>query len=555
MSLLNIKRDIKDLRRLDEIILVFFEEGFGFFLDKINLLHRVPAIKKFKLSFKKKPELSIPERLKNALERLGPTFVKLGQILSVRPDLVPHEFIAELEKLQDEVPPFPYELAKKIVETELQKPLKTVFKSFEKKPIASASIAQVHKAVLKNGQQVAVKVQREGVKEKIDRDLDILFLLAHAIEKNFPETRNYRPLDIMKEFASWTRKELDFTVEGKNADIIRKNCKKDKDVKIPEIHWKFTTKKVLTLEFIDGLKFNDIEGVTKAKLNRRKLAVTGFNTFMKQALIDGFFHADPHPGNILCLKHNMIAYLDFGIVGRFNAELRDGVAGCFENVIKRKADKVTDLFVGFSAVPDYADVEGFRYEVREIVDGLYDSTLKEKSIVKSIYKVITSAARHGIIIPPDISLFGKALLTAEGVGYLMYPDFNLTQDAQPFMEKLLVERYSLKNVSSKVLKKIGEYKDFYEELPDHVQKIMKKLETGNIEFSLDKREVKEFAKHLDKGTDEKTIGLIIAALIIASAIIFYAEGRTQILGMSIGMIMLLAAALLTLWMTYLIIKK
>ena len=254
---MDLKKDIKDVRRFKEILLVFFEEGFGYYLAKAKLHFHLPFTKRIKPAREVNDKQVQAIKLRKAFERLGPTFVKLGQLLSLRPDLVPKEFSQEFEKLQDAVPPFTYNQAKKIIETDLGKPLTQVFKSFDKKPIASASIAQVHKAIMKNGKVVAVKVQRPNIKETIDADLDILFFIAKELEKHFPKLRNYRPVDVVKEFALWTRKEIDFEIKARNAIRLKEELKNDPNVDVPQIYSKLSSKKVLVMDFVTGVRIDD----------------------------------------------------------------------------------------------------------------------------------------------------------------------------------------------------------------------------------------------------------------------------------------------------------
>src|SRR3989338_2169605 len=283
--LFHLIKEVRDIKRFNEILLVLFEEGFDFLLSKIKLRHHIPITKR--LGLKKKEELKPEVMLRRTLERLGPTFIKFGQLLSVRPDLIPKEYSKELEKLQDKVPEFPFEDAKSIIEKEFGKSIEHLFLHFEKKPIASASISQVHKAILKNGDKVAVKIQRANVKHLMETDIEIMFYFAGLLENNVENIKRFKPVKIINEFKEWTEKELDFRLEARNAKRFGQNFKGSKTVHIPKIYDELTTERILTLEFMDGIELHNIKEIKKRKLDFDAIIKNGFDAVMTQVFVHG----------------------------------------------------------------------------------------------------------------------------------------------------------------------------------------------------------------------------------------------------------------------------
>jgi ubiquinone biosynthesis protein len=308
----SIKKEVSDIKRFNEIVLILLEEEFGYILDKIKI--RLPLSKKRKAKIRK-TALSPEQRLRETFERLGPTFIKLGQLLSVRPDLVPLSYISELEKLQDHVPSFSFDKVEEILLREFKKPIKNIFLKFEQKPIASASISQVHRAILRDGTKVAVKIQRPNIMEIIHTDIELMFFFARLIEKHVSELRKYRTITIVNEFAEWTKRELDFRVEARNAQVFREMFKENKSVHIPKVYPEYTTSSVLTLEYLNGVPIHQLNKLRKKKwFNITTLMNNGFNAMLTQIYINGFFHADPHPSNILILKNSYPLFLVFIIL-------------------------------------------------------------------------------------------------------------------------------------------------------------------------------------------------------------------------------------------------
>ncbi len=541
---------VKDIKRLQEIVTVFFEEGLGYYLTKTQLHLHLPWHKRLK------PSLPISKRQRQAIqlrrtfERLGPTFVKFGQLLSIRPDLVPSEYCEEFEKLQDHVPSFSYAQAKKIVEEDLQKPLHKVFLSFDKKPLASASVSQVHRAVLKSGKKVVVKVQRPNLREIIDTDLDILFHIAHALEKHFPNLKNYHPVDVVKEFALWTRKELNFEIEGRNAATLREKLKNNHQVIIPKIYPAFSSKRVLTMEYVDGVKINDFAALEKYNINRKALVMAYFTSILEQALLHGLFHADPHPANIFVQKNGKLAYLDYGIVGELNPSDRKKVIRFITSVNDKDPTKSIDIIVSLAKDTSKANLQNFKKETRAILDEVFKSSIGEKSIGKALYEIIGKGAQYGVIFDSNHVLMAKSLFQAEGLAMSLYPQFKVAEGLDEFTEKYLRETYTPAKVVTKLAGTLWGQKELLEDLPEHLVKIMQKMEEPESPQQLDLSQLKELEQEYEYINKKRAVGIIISSLIISSAVLFYLEGRLMLWGMPVSIIMFVLAVMLLLYFIF-----
>ncbi len=541
---------VKDIKRLQEIVTVLFEEGLGYYVAKTNLHLHLPWHKRIKPTFPVSNRQRQAVMLRRAFERLGPTFVKFGQLLSLRPDLVPKEYSEEFEKLQDHVPSFSYQKIKNTIETELQKPLTKLFLSFDKKPLASASIAQVHRAVLKSGKKVVVKVQRPDIREIIDTDLDILFHLAQALEKHFSLMKNYHPTEIVKEFAFWTRKELNFEIEGRNAALLREKLKDNKQVIIPQVYPALSSKKVLTMDFVSGVKLSDLSALDKYNIDRKKLVLNYVTSILEQALLHGLFHADPHPANIFAQKNGKLAYIDYGIVGELNPGDRKKIIRFITSINEKDPTKSLDIIVSLAQDISKADLPAFKTETRTILEEVYKSSIEEKSIGKALYEIIGKGAQYGVIFDPNHVLMAKSLFQAEGLAMRIYPQFKIAEGLDEFTKKYLQETYTPRNVMVNTARTLWSQKELLEDLPEHIFKIIKKLEEPEPPTQIDLSQIKELEREMEHVGKRRVLGIIIASLILSSAILFYLEGRTAFFGIPISAIMLALALLLIISFTF-----
>ncbi|MCK5582586.1 MAG: AarF/ABC1/UbiB kinase family protein, partial [Elusimicrobiales bacterium] len=497
-----INRKFRDIQRLQQILSLLTKYGFGYIVDHLDMENNLLSKKIVKITRAKTPDLlnlSTAERLRKILEELGPTFIKLGQILSVRPDLIPTEFCDEFEKLQNDVPAFDFEQVKEKIEYELKEPLGNLFSNFSVKPIAAASLSQVHFAELKTGEKIAVKVQRPGINKTLMADLDILRILAELAEKHFTNGKLYNPVKIVDEFTKTILREIDFTIEARNIEKFRRNFKEDDSVYIMKIFTHLSTKKILTMERIDGIKINKFkESKHHDSLDEKQIAINGADIIFKQIFTHGFFHADPHPGNIFILKNGQIAFLDFGMVGRISQTMKKGLSDILISIIDRNARGLVEAFVSMDTLTKTTDLEQLEMDLTDFVDNYYDIPLKDLKMEVFFPDIISIISQNHINIPSDFFLLSKVLITIEGIGKKLNPDFNAVIQTKPFVEELLKERYSPANLSKAI-------KDFVKNLylsanlfPKNFTVILEKIKRGTLRIEFEHRGLENLIHILDK---------------------------------------------------------
>ena len=559
MAILNLKSKIEDLNRLRQIITVFFEAGFGFIIDRLRLRYLVPLRLRLSQRFKRlkapaKPEIKPPQvRLRESFEKLGPSFMKLGQILSLRPDLVGFEYAKELEKLQSRAATFSFEQVEKIIQKEFGRPIGELFKSFEKKAFAAASLAQVHRAVLKDGTQAAVKVQRPNVEETIKKDIHILFFLAFLLEKYIPESKPLRPTQVVKEFAAWTMRELDFKVEATNTERFRYNLKDEPDIKIPKVYWDLTSQKVLTMEFVDGVKLDEEERLAKMKLSRELLARNAVKVLLKQFLINGFFHADPHPGNFFVLKNNIICLHDFGMVGYVSPEMRSEMVSYFMSFINQDMENSLKHLLDVAEVREGSDVEGFKQEVSSILSAWFYSPAKE-SIATSFFKAISASVKYNIVFPSNLVLLGKAMLATEAMAKRFYPKFDFNEQFAAFVGMVYRSAFDPRAAAKDFQDNMFDYLAFLKKLPEHTLKLLEKFEKGDIGVKINIEEFIEVKEEIDRQNDVRILAGLTAITLLTSALVMNIE-EARIFGISLGRIGLLIGFVLIIWLFNLVRKN
>ncbi len=544
--------------RLQKILTVVFDAGGGILVEKIRLRYLVPWLCRIHCFFSpRSPEECLirmsgekqivsADVLREVLEKLGPTFVKLGQVLSLRADLVGEEISEELSKLQDSVTPFSYEDVRQIIKEELKQEPEKIFKSIEKEPIAAASLAQVHRAYLKDGTEAAVKVQRPNIRKIIEQDIHILFYLAHLAERFVPELRPFQPLRIVKEFADWTLRELDFKAEGNNAERFRFAFKDNEHIKIPLIYWDYTAPRVLTMEFVYGAKADDLAGIKKLAVNPRQLALYGVGAVFQQFLIDGFFHADPHPGNFFAMKGDVLCLHDFGMVGYLTQEQRKELVSCFVAFVDKDIDAFFKHFMHLAVTSDKSDVTGFQKDVSNILSEFFFSP-NQPSVAWAFFRIINKGTRNYISFPADLALFGKAIITTEAMGLKLYPEFNFNKEMQPFVDRALKFYLDPRRTLQSLKTDVFDYLEFLKTLPERTQALLEKLESGEISMKFDAAELLEFKKELDRQNDLRILGTALSAFLIVTGGFFYLEGARTILGMRLSTVGIVASATLFVW--------
>ncbi len=548
-----ITQKIHNIQRLHQILQVLVKYGFGYIVDRLNIKRKVIKFKPLKkLDVFSQP---LPVRVRKVLEELGPTFIKLGQILSTRPDLIPLEFCKELERLQDEAPAIEYEKVKAQIENELKQPINKIFSNFSFQPVAAASLAQVHLAELKKGKKVVVKVQRPNIRKVITTDLEILYGLAKLVEKHIKESRIYNPVGVVEEFKKTILKEIDFNVEARNIERFRRNFKDTDTVYVPQVFRDLSTAKILTIERIEGIKITDIERIEKSGLDRKQIAINGANAVLKQIFIHRFFHADPHPGNIFVLDNNKIAFVDYGMVGRLDEETKFQLASILTAVVEQDVSGIIDSLIAMGTVEE-VDVKKLSLDLEELMDSYYGIPLKELKMGHFLMDVINVVLQNKIKIPPSLFLLSKALITIEGVGRKLDPEFNVAIHIKPFVEKLVREKYSLRRIAKELKKFTKELYVFTSSLPKDLSLIFNKIKKGNLKVEFEHKGLENFMLQMDKVSNRITFSVIIAALIIGSSIIMQTNKGPLFLGFPVlGIFGFLIAGILGLWLVIAILRS
>ncbi len=523
-------KEVRDIKRFNQILIVLFEEGFDFMLARLKLSHHVPITQRIKSKLKKTKEVKPEIRVRRTFERLGPTFIKFGQLLSIRPDLIPKEFSKELEKLQDRVPEFGFDEVKHILEKEFGKPIDHLFLHFEKKPIASASISQVHKAILKNGDKVAVKVQRPHVKNIMSTDIEIMAYLAGLLEKYFENIRRYKPVKIVHELKEWTEKELDFRIEARNAKRFYQNFRGSKTVYIPRVYDEFTSERVLTLEFIDGIELHNLKEIQKGKIDFNTIIKNGFEAIMTQVFVHGIFHADPHPGNLIIRKDNSIGFVDFGIVGYFDDRLKNKSIDLLYGIVAQDEELIMDTLVSMGLEGESIDYEELKADISFIIQPLQHSSIKDIKVSRVLEEVLDIALRHRLRVPAPFVLFGKTIITLEGLALEYDPNFKLVETAKPFVENLVARRKSPIYAWKSLIHNMDRYRKFFEEFPEKTERALDKIQKGTIKVDIEDTDIKKLSLEIDRSSNRVAYGLLIAALLITSAILIQVEKGPSIFG-------------------------
>lgn len=424
-----VKQEIADAERFEEILNILAENEASHLIRKLGLSDHLPVKHRHR---KEKPS---PERLREIMEELGPTFVKFGQIMAQRPDIVPREYIEELEKLEGDVKPFSSQKARDIVDSEIG--LDT-FDEFNEEPIAAASIAQVHKAWI-DEEKVAVKIRRPGIKEKMRTDIDLMKYMASKGEKHSEKLEKMHISDIIDEFADWTLDELDLEQEASNAQAFQKNLEDEENLKVPDVYPENTTEKVLVMEFVEGIKCTNKEEMDKLDIDRKKVAETGIRAGLKQTIRDGFFHADPHPSNFLVQEDNSLVYLDFGMMGTITPKTKDQMGLILMHTLNEDIEGAMSLIREMAYYEEDADFEGLKQDIEQKMLELRNTSLKDNSITSSMLEITVSASEKGIHMPSSFVLVGKTLLTLESIGLAVYPEFKIREEYSDMAQKMLLK--------------------------------------------------------------------------------------------------------------------
>jgi ubiquinone biosynthesis protein len=541
----------RDLKRLQQIVTILLRFGFGDLVRRLGL-HRL--LKQAGLAAEPAAgsaasEEESPARLRLAIEALGPTFIKLGQILATRSDLLPPEWIAELEKLHSRVPPLPYEALAPLVEAALGGAPDTIFARFDRAPLASGSIAQVHRAALLDGTEVVVKIRRPGLRPMVEADLRLLAHATKLAESELPELRRYRPEAITRHLATAIGEELDLANEGRNAEQIAGQFEDRPDILIPGIHWDWTSEEVLVQDFIDGIPPSDEAALAAAGLDRRRLAARSSNAFLQMMLIDGVFHADPHPGNVLCLADDRIGYLDFGTVGRLSARRRDQLVTLMAAIVGGSAAGLREVLLDWAGQPD-VDARPLEEAAEAFLAKHTRGALGQLKLGQALADFVALMRDHDLALPPDLALVLKALMTAEGVVRRLDPDFDVVREVEPVVRRALTARYAPDALLHRAGAAFLELHALAGDAPGILRRVLRRLEKGSIKAQIEIGRIDRFGRSIERGATRIAIAIVTAAFVVGLAPIL-ADAGPRLLGIPVfallgGLIVLAGIAWLVL---------
>lgn len=552
-------RTYRHVGRYHQILRVLFKYGFG---EVIELMPFEHYFEKGLQSIRRKErqgidELSRPERVRMALEELGPTFIKLGQILSTRSDLVPPEYAEALTALQRGVTPFAFEEVRAIVEEELQRPLEDAFSRFEVTPCAAASLGQVHEAVTKDGgERVAVKVQRPGILDVIQVDLEIMNHIAVLMERHIEEVQIFRPVRVVEEFARSIGRETDYLIEASHMVRFQEQFKTDREVKIPTVQHSLTTSRVLTMEFIEGVNPHDAGELRQEGFDLELLARRGARILLKQVFDHGFFHADPHPGNILILPDNVIGFLDFGMVGRIRPREREDFSALLGLVVHREDHKLVNGLLRLVEVEEDPDLGELERDLVEFLDRHLYRELDQIDLGQILRNLITIIAKHHLRLKTDAYLMMRAVALADSLGKMLDPKFKIIKEAEPFVFRARMRRFNPRVTAEEWAETGMELLTNATEIPGEALQLMRRLRDGKVKVQFEHHGLSEMRHTQDRVSNRIAFAVVLASLIIGSSIIVHSSLPPMIGGIpAIGLAGFLIAGVLGFWLLVSIIRR
>ena len=484
-----IGKTFKNLRRLQEILTVFATHGFGEFIEAAGLTKYLSSQEKMAISL----DMTPPVRLRKAFEKLGPSFIKLGQMLSVRADLIPTDYRKEFQGLQDSVSPLPTAEIRAQIEKGLDLPLDELFDAFEEMPIGSASIGQVHRARLKDGTDVVMKVRRPGIEALVQRDISILYMLANLLDRFVPQLAVVNPLGIVEEFSRAMTQELDFINEARNTSRFEKNFKDTPAVVIPGVHWQLSSNRVLTLDYLPGVKLSDKQGLKDSGANLPAVADVGLRAFMRMVFEHGFFHGDLHGGNVLVLSDDRIGLLDFGLVGRIDRYMLEAIAGILVALVARDFRRVADSLTEIAEKGEMVDRDTFARDLARVLEPQLDSdslsTIDTGKVLTDLFDV---AQRHGLRVPQDLLLLIRSLIALESMGRELDPNIDVLRVITEFAKTLAVDRYKPERLLIDAVMALRDFADMGKELPRQVQFLLRRLERDQLNLGIQVRDARYY---------------------------------------------------------------
>lgn len=544
-------KTVVHLGRFKDIALILFRYGFGDIVERLDLPGKVFLEKKHSVD----EPLTTWKRIRLILEELGPSFIKIGQILSLRPDILPAELLLELRKLQDEVAPGPFAAIKKIVEKELGAPLDDIFCYFDPTPLAGASLSQVYRAVLRDSRQaVAVKVQRPGIEEVVAVDLDILQSLAGQVHERMERFSYYDLPRLAGEIRRTLLRELDFQREARHMRIVGSNFVNDPAVRIPVVYEEFSSSRVLTMELLTGVRLRDLGEL--ASEQRQQLAANGLRLMLKQIFEDGLFHADPHPGNVLIQNNSVFCLLDWGMVGRLTPDLQGLILDLIEATIECDSDKLLDNILALARPEATVDRQRLERELLDVLDTYHSLPLQKVNIGRLLLEVSEIVRENRLRMPMDLAIMTKAMVTAEGTARQLYPQLNVIEAAAPIIRRITMKRWEPQEIWRQSARLLRRYTRLSNKMPVSLGLIFEKLEHGQLTIRFKHENLSDLLNSMENVSSRLTFGVIIGALIIGSSMIITTGVKPLLFGYpALGIVGYLVSGVLGLWLVFNIIRR
>lgn len=515
----------RDLARLQMIASILIRFGFGDIVQRLGMgeaLSRAGRVLRWERT-DEFARLAPARRYRRALEEMGPTFIKLGQILATRIDLLPPDWISELERLQDQAPPVAFQVLREQLETDLGAPPEQVFPHLDTTPLAAASIAQVHRARLADGSPVVIKIRRPGIRPIIEADLRLLNRLAEIAEREFPLLARLRPREVLHQFAQSLRRELDLAGECHNAERVASNLREFSAIKIPRVYWQWTCERLNVQEFIEGIPGRDMAALQAARLDQQSLAVAGAEAVFKMVIGDGFFHADPHPGNVFFLRDNRIALVDFGLMGYLTQQRRQQVLSLIHGLVERNSTRVVDILLDWADLDEPAD-QTLGNDVEMFINRYHSVALHRVNLAAMLLD-LTALIRHNELrLPADLALMFKTFVLLDGLGRQLDPDFDMVAVARPLVREAILGRYAPDMLVRRGWQGLAETLDLLAGFPQELRRMLRSVRRGALQIHIDIDRLEGLAERLDRAISRLTVGLVTAAFIIGTAIVMHAGG-------------------------------
>ncbi len=519
-----IGRTYRHVQRYRQILSVLFKYGFDDLVEILRIDHYLgPGLEKLVRQRREGlRDLTRPQRVRLALEELGPTFIKLGQALSTRPDLLPGDYFSEFQKLQDDIAPVPFSEIEKVLETELHAPSERLFAEIEREPLAAASIGQVHRARLNDGTRVVIKVQRPNIRTTIRVDLEILYQLARLLERHLKGWDIQQPTRIVEEFSRTLDKELNYSIEAAHLERFARQFEGDRTVYVPRVFHEVSSRRVLTLEYVEGVKVSDLQELRREGHDFKQIARRGADLIMKQVFVHGFFHGDPHPGNILVMPGEVICFLDFGMMGRLNRTVREDFVDLLTAVLRRDETKATQCLLRLLNWDDPPERRELERDVAELIDQYGYRRLQEIEFGTLVQQLQEMVMRHRLGMPPDLFLMMKALSTIEGVGRMLDPEFDAFKHAAPFIRRIQLDRLRPLRLIEGAMDSGSELYRLLNEIPGELRELLHQARHGDMKLEFEHRGLESLYHTLDRVSNRLAFSIVLASLVIGSSLIVVA---------------------------------